>query len=81
MWSGESLPAAGPSTRTVRGSSSKLAVVRRTWGADWVPETEEVRYEALINIRPRQDNPSMVNLDDGIRGEVEGITRRLFPSQ
>ena len=22
------------------------------WGADWIPSTHEVRYEALINIRP-----------------------------
>lgn len=23
------------------------------WGADWVPESQEVHFEALINIRPR----------------------------
>jgi hypothetical protein len=23
------------------------------WGADWIPDTQQVRYEALINIRPR----------------------------
>jgi hypothetical protein len=29
------------------------------WGADWIPATQQVRYEALINIRPRQNNLSM----------------------
>ena len=29
------------------------------WGADWIPDTAEVRFEALINIRPRLNNPSM----------------------
>lgn len=24
------------------------------WGADWYPETKEVGFESLINIRPRQ---------------------------
>ncbi|WP_445173264.1 DUF5674 family protein [Microcoleus sp.] len=26
------------------------------WGADWYPLTQEVGYESLINIRPRQNN-------------------------
>ena len=29
------------------------------WGADWYPMTQEVGYESLINIRPRQNNRSM----------------------
>jgi len=48
------------------------------WGADWIPETQEVRYEALINIRPRQDNPSMEILDSDIRVRVEEIARSLL---
>ena len=48
------------------------------WGADWIPETQEVRYEALINIRPRQDNPSIEILDSDIRMRVEEITRALL---
>ena len=24
------------------------------WGADWIPSTQQVRYEALINIRPSE---------------------------
>jgi len=26
------------------------------WGADWLPSTQQVTYESLINIRPRQKN-------------------------
>ena len=48
------------------------------WGADWIPETEEVRFEALINIRSWQNNPSMIILDEEIRRKVETIARRLL---
>ena len=26
------------------------------WGGDWFPDIQEVGFESLINIRPRQDN-------------------------
>lgn len=29
------------------------------WGADWDPFQQQVTYESLINIRPRQNNRSM----------------------
>jgi hypothetical protein len=48
------------------------------WGADWFPDTQQVSFEALINIRPRQGNPSMMILDPEIRGRVEEIARRLL---
>jgi hypothetical protein len=48
------------------------------WGADWIPSTQQVRYEALINIRPRQNNPSMTILDPNIRSRVEEIVKRLL---
>jgi hypothetical protein len=48
------------------------------WGADWVPETREVRYESFINIRPRQNNPTMTILDPEIQRRVEVIVRNLF---
>jgi hypothetical protein len=48
------------------------------WGADWFPNTQEVTFEALINIRPRQNNPSMTILDPELRQRVEGIVRRLL---
>ena len=48
------------------------------WGADWIPETQEVRYEALINIRPSQNNRSMTILDPSVRERVGEIVRRLL---
>jgi len=48
------------------------------WGADWIPETQEIRFEALINIKPRQKNPSMEILDSSIRERIVEITRPLL---
>lgn len=48
------------------------------WGADWLPDSKEVRFEALINIRPRQKNRSMVIEDKKIRSDVEKIVRQRF---
>ena len=48
------------------------------WGADWIPATQQIRYEALINIRPRQNNPSMTILDPSIRDRVQEIVERLL---
>ena len=48
------------------------------WGADWIPTTQQVRFEALMNIRPRLSNPSMEILDPAIRDRVARITQRLL---
>lgn len=48
------------------------------WGADWDPLVPEVRYESFINIRPRQNNPSMMLLDPELRSRVEKIVRDIF---
>jgi hypothetical protein len=48
------------------------------WGADWVPDSQEVRFESLINIRPRHNNPSMTILDPAVRDRVEKITKQLL---
>ena len=48
------------------------------WGADWVPSTQEVRYEALINIRPKDNNPTMEIHDPLIRDRVAAVVRRLL---
>jgi hypothetical protein len=50
---------------------------RDIWGADWIPASNQVTFEALINIRSAQDNPSMEILDDSIRHKVEKVIRRL----
>ncbi len=48
------------------------------WGADWIPATQQVRFEALINIRPRQDNPAMEILDDAICRRVEEVVKNIL---
>ncbi len=48
------------------------------WGADWYPMTQEVGYESLINIRPRQNNRSMEIQDPAIRERVADIGQNLL---
>ena len=47
------------------------------WGADWIPKTGRIRFEALINIRPKT-NRSMVIQDPSIRKRVEAVVRKWF---
>lgn len=47
------------------------------WGADWDP-SGEVRFESLINIRPRQGNRSLMLQSPELRSQVERIARRIF---
>lgn len=48
------------------------------WGADWIPETQQIQFEALINIRPRQNNPAMGILDRSIRDRIRDIVHGLL---
>jgi len=48
------------------------------WGADWIPHSKQVTFEALINIRPRQNNLSMIIQDEVIREKVEEVARGLL---
>ena len=48
------------------------------WGADWDPSAQQVTFESLINIRPRQNNPSMEILDTNIQKKVAEVTVRLL---
>lgn len=48
------------------------------WGADWVPETREVRFESLINIRPKQHNRSMTVGDPKLRAIIAAIVKERF---
>lgn len=48
------------------------------WGADWIPSAQQVTFESLINIRPRQNNPSLEILDSGIRERVAEIVKPLL---
>ena len=47
------------------------------WGADWDP-AGKVRFESLINIRPRQGNRSLAIQAPELRERVERIVRRVF---
>jgi len=48
------------------------------WGADWIPFTQQILYEALINIRPKQNNPSMKILDPFIRNRITEIVQSIL---
>lgn len=48
------------------------------WGADWIPSSQEVRYEALINIRPSQNNLSMTIQDPAVRVRVRKVVESLL---
>ncbi|MCH8069953.1 MAG: hypothetical protein IID16_11910 [Candidatus Marinimicrobia bacterium] len=48
------------------------------WGANWISATLTVGYEALINIRPNQQNFSMTIQDPTIRQKVETVVRQLL---
>jgi hypothetical protein len=48
------------------------------WGANWIPEIQEVEFESLINIRPRLGNRSMIIQNAEIRAQVEAIMRRIL---
>jgi hypothetical protein len=48
------------------------------WGADWIPSSQEVRYEALINIRPSQGNASMTIQDPSVRARVKKVVETLL---
>jgi hypothetical protein len=48
------------------------------WRANWIPATQTIEYEALINIRPNQKNYSMTIQDPGIKQQVENTVRQLL---
>lgn len=48
------------------------------WGADWIPSSQQVRFEALINIRPHQNNLAMEILDSAICERVAEVVRNIL---
>jgi hypothetical protein len=48
------------------------------WGADWYPSSQEVAYESLINIRPRQGNRSLEVADPEHRARISDIVNALL---
>jgi Protein of unknown function (DUF5674) len=47
------------------------------WGASWNPISQEIFYESIVNLRPRQ-NRSMEILDPSIREQVKQIIHKLL---
>jgi hypothetical protein len=47
------------------------------WGASWNPFSQEILYESMVNLRPRQ-NRSMEVLDPSIRELVTEIIYNLL---
>lgn len=47
------------------------------WGASWNPISQEIFYESMVNLRPRQ-NRAMQILDSAIREQVKQIIHRLI---
>ncbi|MBN1933904.1 MAG: hypothetical protein JW934_04535 [Anaerolineae bacterium] len=48
------------------------------WGGDWFPDLQEVGFESLINIRPRQGNRGLELQASDLREQFEVIVRRLL---
>jgi Protein of unknown function (DUF5674) len=48
------------------------------WGANWIPKTQTIEFEALINIRPKQKNLSMTIQNPTIRQQVEKVVRTIL---
>ncbi len=48
------------------------------WGADWYPQTKEIKFEAMINIAPRRKNRSMEIQDPDVRKKVESVMLKLL---
>ena len=48
------------------------------WGANWYPAAQRIEFEALINIRPRLGNRSILIQDETIRRQMETIAVELL---
>lgn len=48
------------------------------WGANWYPTERRIEFEALINIRPRLGNRSILIQDEALRRQVESVTREIL---
>ncbi|ALF56497.1 hypothetical protein ACX27_21545 [Nostoc piscinale CENA21] len=51
---------------------------RDIWGADWIPFNQTIAFESIINIRPSQNNRSMLIQDPVIRERVQTIIQELI---
>lgn len=51
---------------------------RDIWGANWTPFNQSIDYESIINIRPSQNNCSMIIQDPAVKERVKRITEDLI---
>jgi Protein of unknown function (DUF5674) len=51
---------------------------RDIWGADWSVSTQEIVFESIINIRPSQNNRSMIIQSPQIRQQVSQVIKQLL---
>lgn len=72
---------AGGGQRHVEGERKLLQEGSRQqdlWGGGLDPETDEIDYNSVINLRPAQDNPSRDILSSEIRKEFAKIVKNLL---
>ena len=48
------------------------------WGANWYPDEQTIEFESLINIRPRQNNRSIILEDPVLQRAVERVARQYL---
>ena len=48
------------------------------WGANWEPSSKQLKFGSLINIRPKQNNPSMDILNYTIRDTIAEIVTNFL---
>ena len=51
------------------------------WGGGIDLETDQMDFDSMINIRPKDDNPSREVLDSGIRKKMEEIVRKYVEAE
>lgn len=54
---------------------------RDIWGADYWPGSDTIKFEAMINLMPSRNNPSLEIRDPETRCRVEAILRALLPER
>jgi len=60
----------------IKNGSKQLNI----WGGGFKPDLKEIDFYALINNRPKQNNPDQAILDTDIRDKFEAICRQLLES-
>jgi hypothetical protein len=51
---------------------------KNIWGEDWIPATQEVTFEALINISPGRNNMSMEIQDEEVKKRIKEIVIQIL---